>query len=273
MYNKLLPVLETGFGVYLSKQQFDSLTSYQVRMLAARRGFVLAKEVDFDDEEKFKKLIASYGSVVEYVKEKKNVGFGYKDILKLDGEEGKIVTGRGELALHADGGLLQTRVDIAFLYAVETRRMQFQGATTICDHELAYQEMPIHLKNILDQEVFEYNVVDRAYYVDASPASWFKVPVFVDYGWCNKMLIYFPFTDGNPPSWQSRVVGFSDKQSEMFFDELKAHMTQPRYYYKHFWNKGDLLILDNRRTLHAREPYDDDSVRVLYRGQTVDPEQ
>jgi (5R)-carbapenem-3-carboxylate synthase len=273
MYNKLLPVLPTGFGVYLSQEEFYSLTSYQIRMLAARRGFVLAKDVDFDDKNNFKTMVASYGNVVEYVGEKKKVGFGYKDVLELNGEKGKIVTGRGELSLHADGGLLQTRVDIAFLYAVETRRMQFQGATTVCDHELAYQEMPIHLKKILDEEVFEYQVEDKSYYVDASPDGWFKVPVYVDYGWCNKMLIYFPFTENNPPSWKSRVAGFSDKQSQMFFDELKAHMTQQRYYYKHFWSKGDLLILDNRRTLHAREAYDEDSLRILYRGQTVDPEQ
>jgi len=265
-----MPVLSTGFGNLMTNEQFAELTSVQVRMLMIKKGFVIVKNVNFDDETEFKNLIASYGVVVEYVDKKKSVGYGYKDLLKLDGDKNKIVTGRGELPLHADGGLLQTVVDVVFLYAVKIKNMQFQGATSICDHELAYQEMPNYLKRVLDEEVFEARVLEKGYYVDASPADWFVVPVYTDYGWGRKMLIYFPFTANNPPSWESRIIGFSEQENIAFFDELRSFLIQPIYYYKHYWEKGDLMIMDNRRVLHAREPFSEVVERVLYRGQTTD---
>ena len=270
MYNKITSVLPTGFGALVPKEQFFLLTAIQVRMLMIRQGFIIVKNVNFDDENKFRKLIGDYGIAVEYTGRKKNVGYGYKDILKLDGEKNKIITGRGELPLHADGGLLQTRVDLIFLYAVKVKNMLFQGATAICDHELAYQEMPYHLKRILDEEVFEAKILEKDYYGDAAPDDWFVIPVYTDYYWGRAMMIYFPFTDNNPPNWESRIVGFTAQENKAFFDELKSFLTQPRYYYKHFWNKGDLVIMDNRRVIHARDPYSEEGERVLYRGQTTD---
>ncbi|WP_084112401.1 TauD/TfdA dioxygenase family protein [Belnapia moabensis] len=32
---------------------------------------------------------------------------------------------------------------------------------------------------------------------------------------------------------------------------LMTHLTQPRFVYAHEWRAGDLVVWDNRRTLHA----------------------
>jgi (5R)-carbapenem-3-carboxylate synthase len=80
------------------------------------------------------------------------------------------------------------------------------------------------------------------------------------------MFIYFPFTGNNIADWESRIRGFTESETKDFFSELLSFITQPRYYYRHFWKTGDLMLMDNRRVLHAREPFDNDTERVLYRG-------
>ena len=88
------------------------------------------------------------------------------------------------------------------------------------------------------------------------------------------MLIYFPFDEGQSASWESRIVGFSEYETKKFFAELFEFISQPRYYYRHYWKEGDLLIMDNRNTIHDREEFDcDQVVRSLYRGQTCESPQ
>ncbi|MFJ5439772.1 TauD/TfdA dioxygenase family protein [Pectobacterium brasiliense] len=267
---KFNPVMASGFGAYIDHRDFLEAKTETIKNLLMRQGFVVVKNLDIDGDT-FRDIYSAYGTIVEYADEKIGVGFGYRDTLKLEGEKGKIVTGRGQLPFHADGGLLLSQVDQVFLYAAEIKNVKFRGATTVCDHALACQEMPAHLLRVLEEETFEVRVLERGYYVDVSPDGWFKVPVFTDLGWVRKMLIYFPFDEGQPASWEPRIVGFTDHETQAFFQELGAFLKQPRYYYKHFWEDGDLLIMDNRRVIHEREEFnDDDIVRRLYRGQTAD---
>ena len=215
-------------------------------------------------------MVKSYGKLVEYENPENNAKFNYKDVLKLDGTKKKFGTGRGELPLHSDGGLLKTRVDILIMYAVQIQNLFFQGATTVCGHELACQEMPIYLKNILSKETFQVRVLEKGYYIKGSPSDWFTLPVFTDYGWGNSMYIYLPFINQAHASWESRILGFSDLENNSFFNELRLFLTKPKYYYRHFWTQGDLMIKDNRRVLHAREEYDEKATRLIYRGQVID---
>jgi alpha-ketoglutarate-dependent 2,4-dichlorophenoxyacetate dioxygenase len=38
--------------------------------------------------------------------------------------------------------------------------------------------------------------------------------------------------------------------------DLIEHATQPQFVYRHRWSVGDLVIWDNRCTLHRATPYD-----------------
>ena len=48
----------------------------------------------------------------------------------------------------------------------------------------------------------------------------------------------------------SHIVGMGEKESEALLAELMDFATQPRFIYSHKWRPGDLLIWDNRCTLH-----------------------
>src|SRR5690606_3865237 len=64
----------------------------------------------------------------------------------------------------------------------------------------------------------------------------------------------------------SHIVGWPLEEGRALLDELYALATQPKYVYAHHWRDGDLLIWDNRCTMHRAGTFDDLSyVRDLRR--------
>jgi alpha-ketoglutarate-dependent 2,4-dichlorophenoxyacetate dioxygenase len=54
----------------------------------------------------------------------------------------------------------------------------------------------------------------------------------------------------------THVVGWPREEGEAFLGELNRFATQPRFAYTHRWKQGDLVIWDNRCTLHRAAGYD-----------------
>ena len=65
----------------------------------------------------------------------------------------------------------------------------------------------------------------------------------------------------------SHVVGLKDTESRKLIDELEAFAVQPRFSYAHRWQQGDVLVWDNRCTLHRATPFDNRFDRILHRIQ------
>ncbi len=63
------------------------------------------------------------------------------------------------------------------------------------------------------------------------------------------------------------VEGLERADSEALLDDLWGHATQDAYCYKHRWRVGDVLIWDNRATLHRRDPFDANARRLMHRTQ------
>ena len=63
-----------------------------------------------------------------------------------------------------------------------------------------------------------------------------------------------------------RIVGLGRDESDALVDRLLAHATQPRFQYHHKWRPGDLVIWDNRCSMHhANADYPLDAKRLLHR--------
>jgi alpha-ketoglutarate-dependent 2,4-dichlorophenoxyacetate dioxygenase len=58
------------------------------------------------------------------------------------------------------------------------------------------------------------------------------------------------------PSHIRRIEGMSREAGERLLDELVAIASTPQRVYVHQWRPGDLLIWDNRCTMHRARPYD-----------------
>ena len=67
-----------------------------------------------------------------------------------------------------------------------------------------------------------------------------------------------------------RIPGMSEEEGRKLLDYLTDHVTQPKYVYSHAWRQGDLVIWDNRCTLHRATPFDDVKYKRDMRRTTVD---
>ncbi|CAA7618482.1 TauD/TfdA family dioxygenase [Magnetospirillum sp. UT-4] len=62
------------------------------------------------------------------------------------------------------------------------------------------------------------------------------------------------------------IVGWTLPESRCFIDDLLAHATQTEFCYTHDWRPGDLVMWDNRQTMHRGRPYANaQDVRILHR--------
>jgi len=68
----------------------------------------------------------------------------------------------------------------------------------------------------------------------------------------------------------SEIVGWPVPEGRLLLRELIEHATQREFVYRHNWCAGDLVIWDNRATMHRGRSFDETKVRDLRRVTTRD---
>ncbi len=71
------------------------------------------------------------------------------------------------------------------------------------------------------------------------------------------------------PSLCRYIEGMEQVESKEMILDIVRHATQPKFCYVHTWREGDVLVWDNRCTLHRRHGFDVQERRVVRRSQTV----
>jgi taurine dioxygenase len=62
------------------------------------------------------------------------------------------------------------------------------------------------------------------------------------------------------------IVGMSNPEGKALVDELVDYATQEKFTYRHVWRENDILMWDNRSTLHTGTLFDDTKYkRLIYR--------
>ncbi|MFM7094632.1 MAG: TauD/TfdA dioxygenase family protein [Actinomycetota bacterium] len=73
------------------------------------------------------------------------------------------------------------------------------------------------------------------------------------------------------PGFTTHIAGFSRIESDNLLKLLHEHSTQPEFVLRHRWRPGDVVIWDNRATMHRGRPFDDTRYRrELRRTTTLD---
>ena len=63
-----------------------------------------------------------------------------------------------------------------------------------------------------------------------------------------------------------QIVGIDRAESDALLDTLIAHVIEPRFQYRHAWRQGDIVIWDNRSTMHkANADYPEGERRLMHR--------
>jgi alpha-ketoglutarate-dependent 2,4-dichlorophenoxyacetate dioxygenase len=68
----------------------------------------------------------------------------------------------------------------------------------------------------------------------------------------------------------SHIVGWPVPEGRLLLADLNTHATRPEFVYSHRWRQGDLVIWDNRDTMHRGRPHDERFPRDLRRATTLD---
>ena len=61
------------------------------------------------------------------------------------------------------------------------------------------------------------------------------------------------------------IVGWPIPEARAFLRDLTEHATQPRFVYSHKWQQWDLVMWDNRQTMHRVTRFDETQVRDMRR--------
>ena len=144
------------------------------------------------------------------------------------------------------------------------------GATSVCNSRAAYEAMPEDLKKKLDGMKTENTLISSARFKIANPdilrdQMESKVPPMVH------PLVRTHPESGTKAVWfhkskTERIIGMTPEETQDFLQELTDRVTQPQFCYAHEYQKGDLLIIDDRQSLHkAGHDFDQSQHRRLYR--------
>jgi alpha-ketoglutarate-dependent 2,4-dichlorophenoxyacetate dioxygenase len=71
-------------------------------------------------------------------------------------------------------------------------------------------------------------------------------------------------------SHASQIVGMPVPEGRLLLRDLIEFATERRFVYRHAWREGDLVIWDNRCTMHRGRPFDENETRDLRRATTRD---
>jgi taurine dioxygenase len=176
--------------------------------------------------------------------------------------------GDGEAIWHADMTYIERPPMAAILYAIEIPPSG--GDTYWANMVLAYETLPAALKRRLEdlQAVHDatYNsagVMRKGYgeVTDPRAAPGARHPLVRVHPESGKKSLFL----GRRRN--SHVVGQGLEESERLLDELWRHATQPQFTWRQQWRVGDVMVWDNRCTLHRRDAFDPAARRLMHRTQ------
>jgi taurine dioxygenase len=176
--------------------------------------------------------------------------------------------GDGEAAWHCDMTYVDNPPRAALLHALEIPGSG--GDTYWSNMYLAYEALPAELK----KDIAGRQAIHDATYNSAGVMRKGMKEV-VDPrtapGARHPLVIRHPDT-GRPALFlgrrrNSHILGLDLSESEALLDRLWAHATQPAFTFRQEWRLHDLVLWDNRCTLHRRDAFDPEARRIMHRTQ------
>lgn len=172
-------------------------------------------------------------------------------------EDGKPIgaLGNDEIRFHSDLSYMQEPGTISILYAVEVPDAGGDTMWTNC--YAAYEALDEELK----KRVEGLTAIHRHPREQQNPPVPASHPVIRTHAETGHQVIYVS------SHFTRYIEGVSQEESRELLDRLIAHVTQPCFVWKHHWRVGDLMMWDNRCTMHRREAFDNNLRRIMKRTQ------
>jgi len=162
----------------------------------------------------------------------------------------------GNRLWHTDSSFKRVPALASLLYARSIPPVG--GHTEFADERAAYDALPEEMKRRLDSLVAEHSIFNsRARlgfnsFSDEERAGLPPVPQVLvrTHPESGRKSLYLA-------SHAGRIFGMGEQEGRALIDQLVAHATQPQFVYTHRWRVHDLVIWDNRCTMHRGADFDD----------------
>jgi taurine dioxygenase len=187
--------------------------------------------------------------------------------VKLNGEPiGSL--GAGEAVWHTDMSYLDTPPMASTLYAIEVPPSG--GNTSFCSMYAIYEALPTELKRrIAGLKIKHDGTYNSGGFLrqgvtatdDPRTSPGAVHPLVCTHPDTGRQMLYL----GRRRN--AYLVGLELAESEALLDELWRFVERPEFKWEHVWRVGDLVMWDNRCTMHRRDPFDDATRRIMHRTQ------
>jgi alpha-ketoglutarate-dependent 2,4-dichlorophenoxyacetate dioxygenase len=134
--------------------------------------------------------------------------------------------------------------DMRKAYDALDSRTKAEIEDLICEHSLIYSRGTLGFTELSEDEKRMFKPV-RQRLVRTHPAS-------------GRKSLYLSSHIGT-------IIGWPVPEARALIRDLTEHATQPRFTYAHKWQKFDLVMWDNRATMHRVRRFDETQVRVMRR--------
>jgi taurine dioxygenase len=181
-------------------------------------------------------------------------------------ENGKLIGSLpdGEMHFHSDQCYLEKPAKGTCLYAIE---IPSQGGDTLFLNMYdAYEALPPDLRGRIEGRkalnAFLYGSTTRegnAAKLDLSVHPHYTQPIIRTHPETGRKALFISRL------MTCSVEGMDEAEGQSLLNQLFDHIEQPQFVYPHKWRIGDLILWDNRCTLHARTDFSDKERRLLRR--------
>lgn len=197
---------------------------------------------------------------------------GFPEILVISNvvEDGVEIgsLGSGEAAWHTDMSYIPTPPIGSVLYAWEVPRRG--GSTGFLNMYRVLETMPDSLRRKIEGRYIKHDATtNSAGYLRAGTEN--SDDVRTSPGTAHPIIITHPET-GRDTLYLGRrhrayVVDMNVDASEALLGELWSHTNQKEFTWHQEWSVGDLVMWDNRCTMHRRDAFDSKDRRIMHRTQ------
>lgn len=176
--------------------------------------------------------------------------------------------GGGELAWHSDMCYTQAPAIASALYAVEVP--DTGGDTCFMDMAAVYDRLPDRLRrraHLLQCKHDDSCTAAGELRHGRRPVT----DVTSSTGAVHPLVKVHP-ANGRRALYLGRrlnayLIGMEAAESEALLDEYWSYCSDPAVVLRHRWRQGDLVLWDNRVTMHRRDPVPDGARRLMWRTQ------
>jgi taurine dioxygenase len=176
--------------------------------------------------------------------------------------------GDGEAVWHTDMSYVPMPPKASMLYAIEVPPRG--GNTSFCSMYAIYEALPGTLRARIDGLTIKHDgTYNSGGYLrqgvtptgDPRTSPGALHPLVCTHPDTGRRMLYL---GRRRDAW---IAGLDLADSESLLDELWSYVAPPRATWEHVWRVGDLVLWDNRCTMHRRDAFDPATRRVMHRTQ------